>query len=149
MQQILHLDLDVEDELSAVEELAQACLRVELSRDAYVYLLRYFLKLSDTAIVDLAQAVRSGAIEAARVIGITRSNGQRVFAVLEDQPDYIVYRIDSLVDFVRPQDLTVSFMPPFVINLHLLLRSGAVLPVTITLFAFLGRAGVAAQSLLL
>ena len=107
------------------------------------------MKLSDSSIVDLAQAVGSRASETAGVMGVGRGYGQRVLAVLEDQSDYVVDRIDSLVDFVGPQDLTVGFVPPLVIDLHLLLGRLArpVLPFIVALSAFFRRAGVAAQDL--
>ena len=46
MQQILHLDLDVEYELPAVEEFAQRGLRVELSWNIDVDLLGDLLKFN-------------------------------------------------------------------------------------------------------
>ena len=51
----------------------------------------------------------------------SRCNGLRVFIILEDEPDNIVYCIDSFVDLVCLQDLTVSFVPPLVIYVHFLL----------------------------
>ena len=51
MKQVLHLDLHVKDELTAVEELPQTGLRVKLfSWDVYIDLFGDFLKLSDPGI---------------------------------------------------------------------------------------------------
>lgn len=52
MKQILHLDLKVEDELPAVEELTQGLLRVELLGDLNVDLLGNLLKFLDARIFD-------------------------------------------------------------------------------------------------
>ena len=52
MKQILHLDLQVEDELPAVEELTQGLLRVELLGDLNVDLLGNLLKFLDARIFD-------------------------------------------------------------------------------------------------
>ena len=51
MEQVLHLDFHVKDELAAVEELPQTGLRIELlSWDVYIDLFRDFLKLSDPSV---------------------------------------------------------------------------------------------------
>ena len=120
MKQVLHLDLHVEDELSAVEELPQAGLRVKLlSRDIYIDLFSDFLKLSDPCV--LHEAVGWGAVEPARRHAVRRGRDrQRVFAVLEDQADYIVDRVDGFVDLVRLQNGAVRLVPPFVVDLHFL-----------------------------
>ena len=52
MEQTLHLNLEIQYKLAAMEELSQRLLRVELPRYLYIDLLRYLLQLSDASIFD-------------------------------------------------------------------------------------------------
>ena len=96
MEQVLHLDLQVEDELPAVKELAQGLLRVELLGDLDVDLLGNLLQLLDARIFD--EPVPSGPAQRVCVVG--GGDGEGVLVVLEDEADDVVDRVDRLVDFV-------------------------------------------------
>ena len=116
VQQILHFYLHVEDEFAAIEELAQGGFRVEFPGDVYIDLLRDLLKLHDP--VFFYQSIGRWSIQCI-VILISGCNGERIFAVLEDQPYDIVYRVDRLV---YPMILDrVDKVAPLMVYVHFLL----------------------------
>lgn len=96
MQQIVHLDLDVQDKVSAVKELAKGCLGVEFTGYGDVNLLCNLLELLDAANVDDRVRVQGG--------DVRTGQSQTVLVVFEDQTNDIVdnrYRLVDLVIFVK------------------------------------------------
>jgi len=82
-----------------VEKLSQRLLRVEFLRDLDVDLFCDFLKLLNTCVFN--QAISRWATKRACVVG--GCDCERVFIVLEYEPDDVVDRVDSLVDLVTTQ----------------------------------------------
>ena len=96
MQQIVHLDLDVQDKVSAVKELAKGCLGVEFTGNGDVNLLCDLLELLDAANVDDRVRGQGG--------DVGTGQSQTVLVVFEDQTNDIVdnrYRLVDLVIFVK------------------------------------------------
>ena len=103
----MHLNLNCEDKISAVEELTDRLLGVELSRDVYTDLLCYFLHLLDPRILN--QPISTGSAQHAWVI--TSCDGQRVFVVFEDQAYDAIDGVDGFVDFVSFQNAVLLIGP--------------------------------------
>ena len=95
MKQVLHLDLQIQNEFPTVEELSQGRLRLKPLGDLDIDLLRYLLQLIDFVVV-----LKSVRRHIERTCVICGCYGERIFVVFEDQSDYIVDRVDCFVHFV-------------------------------------------------
>ena len=96
MQQVLHLDLHCQDELSAVEEFPEGGLRVEFLGNNDVDLLGNLLELANLVI--LHQPVSGRTSQGVGVVG--GCDGKGVLIVLENEPDDVVDNVDRLVNLV-------------------------------------------------
>ena len=110
VQQVLHLNLHIQDELPTVEELSEARLRVKLFGDGNVDLLGDLLELYDSVLFH--EAVGRRAIQRTRIV--SGCDGLRVLVVLEDEADDVVDRVDGLVDLV----LLILVVVPLVEDVH-------------------------------
>ena len=97
MKQILHLDLNIQYELPAVEKLAKGGFRVEFPRYNDIDLLRDFLQLNDAVLFH--KTVGGWAIQSTIVV-VGGRDRQRILAVFENEPNDVVNCIDRLVDLV-------------------------------------------------
>ena len=113
VEQILHLNLHVEDEIAAMEELPHRLFGVEFARNVDANLLCYLLHLLYPSV--LYQSIAAWSTEQARIA--TRGDRQRVFIVLENQANDTVDSIDGFVDFMGLQH-ALLFVLPLVEDLH-------------------------------
>ena len=95
MQQVVHFDLHIEDEVARVEEFSEGGFGFELLGNHDVDLLCNLLQLAHSTLLN--QAV--GRWPQAVVLG-HGGEGERVFFILEDEVDDLVDGVDGLVDLV-------------------------------------------------
>ena len=109
----MHLNLNREDKISAVEELTHGLLGVKFSRDVYTDLLCYFLHLLDPRILN--QPISTGSAQHAWVI--TSCDSQGVFVVFEDQAYDAIYGVDGFINLMSFQN-TVLLIGPLMEYVH-------------------------------